>query len=47
MMAVTFPLDAAGNPGFEFTDCDLMRQACVSKVTSIMHGQGKGKEAAR
>jgi hypothetical protein len=46
MMEVTFPLDAAGNPGFEFADCDLMRQAFVSKVTSIMHGQGKGKEAA-
>jgi hypothetical protein len=25
MMEVTFPLDAAGNPGFEFADCDLMR----------------------
>jgi hypothetical protein len=47
MMEVTFPLDAAGNPGFEFADCDLMHRAFISKVTSSMHGQGKGKEAAR
>jgi hypothetical protein len=47
MMEVTFPLDATGNLGFKFAGCDLMRQAFVLKVTSIMHGQGKGKEAAR
>jgi hypothetical protein len=47
MMEVTFPLDAAGNPGFKFADCDLMHRAFISKVTSSMHGQGKGKEAAR
>jgi hypothetical protein len=47
MMEVTFPLDAAGNPGFKFADCDLMHQAFIPKVTSSMHGQGKGKEAAR
>jgi hypothetical protein len=46
-MEVTFPLDAAGNPGFEFAECDLMHRAFVSKVTLIMHGQGKGKETAR
>jgi hypothetical protein len=25
MMEVIFPLDATGNPGFEFADCNLMR----------------------
>jgi hypothetical protein len=47
MMEVVFPLDATGNPGFEFADCNLMRRAFVSKVTSTMHGKGKGKDAAR
>jgi hypothetical protein len=47
MIEVTFPLDAAGNPGFEFADCNLMRRAFVSNITSTMHGKGKGKEAVR
>jgi hypothetical protein len=46
MMEVIFPLDTTGNPGFEFADCDLMRQAFISKVTLTMHGKGKGKDAA-
>jgi hypothetical protein len=47
MMDVIFPLDATGNPRFNFTDCDLMHQAFVSKVTSTMHGKGKWKDASR
>jgi hypothetical protein len=47
MSEVIFPLNVDGDPGFEYADCNLMRQAFITKVIATMHGRGKGKDTSR